>query len=97
MSIEEQKYPIGKFVRPDTYTPAILSQYILDIELFPSMLRAEVEQLTDEQLDTRYRPDGWTIRQVVHHCADSQMNSFTRFKLALTEKKPAIKPYFEDR
>ena len=97
MSIEEQKYPIGKYVRPDTYTPAILSQYILDIELFPSRLRADVEQLTDEQLDTRYRPDGWTIRQVVHHCADSQMNSFTRFKLALTEKKPAIKPYFEDR
>ena len=97
MTVEELKYPIGKFVKPDYYTPEILNQYILDIGLFPSRLRAEVEQLTDEQLDTCYRPDGWTIRQVVHHCADSHMNSFTRFKLALTEEKPTIKPYFEDR
>jgi uncharacterized damage-inducible protein DinB len=97
VTVEELKYPIGKFVKPDFYTPEILNQYILDIELFPSRLRSEVEQLTDEQLDTPYRPDGWTIRQVVHHCADSHMNSFTRFKLALTEEKPTIKPYFEDR
>ncbi|MGD1045503.1 MAG: YfiT family bacillithiol transferase [Bacteroidota bacterium] len=97
MTIEELKYPIGKFVKPNTFTPEILSQYIHTIELFPSKLRTEVEKLTDEQLDTPYRPDGWTIRQVVHHCADSHMNSVTRFKLALTEDKPTIKPYFEDR
>jgi hypothetical protein len=97
MTIEQLKYPIGKFVKPDSYTSQVLHQYIRDIELFPSRLRAEVEQLTDEQLNTPYRPDGWTIRQVVHHCADSHMNSFIRFKLALTEETPTIKPYFEDR
>ena len=97
MTIEELKYPIGKFVKPDSYTPQVLHQYILDIELFPSRLRVEVETLTDDQLDTHYRPGGWTIRQVVHHCADSHMNSFVRFKLALTEDTPTIKPYFEDR
>ena len=97
MKIEELKYPIGKYVKPEILTPEILIQYIRDIELFPSRLRTEVEHLTPEQLDTHYRPDGWTIRQVVHHCADSHMNSFTRFKLALTEDTPTIKPYFEDR
>lgn len=57
----------------------------------------EVINLTDEQLDTQYRPNGWTIRQVIHHCADSHMNSLTRLKLTLTEDKPTIKPYFEER
>ena len=97
MIVEELKYPIGKFVKPDTFTPEILNHYIRNIESFPSRLRTEVEHLTDEQLDTRYRPDGWTIRQVVNHCADSHMNSFMRFKLALTEDTPTIKPYFENR
>lgn len=97
MTIEEQKYPIGKFVRPEAFTSEVLSQYIRDIEVFPSRLRAEVENLTDEQLDTNYRTGGWTIRQVIHHCADSHMNSVIRFKLALTENTPTIKPYFEDR
>ncbi|MBC7390699.1 MAG: putative metal-dependent hydrolase, partial [Opitutaceae bacterium] len=58
---------------------------------------AEVIYLTDSQLDTSYRPEGWTIRQVVNHCADSHMNSLVRFKLALTEDKPIIKPYYEER
>jgi len=97
MTTEELKYPIGKYVKPEILTPENIIEYIHDIELFPSRLRTEVEHLTDEQLDTRYRPDGWTIRQVVHHCADSHINSFTRFKLALTEDTPTIKPYFEDR
>ena len=97
MTEEEQKYPIGKFVKPEAFTPEILSRYIQDIELFPSRMRAEVETLTEEQLDTAYRPGGWTIRQVLHHCADSHMNSFVRFKLTLTEDTPTIKPYFEDR
>src|SRR5690606_14936969 len=60
-------------------------------------LKNEVNHLTDEQLDTQYRPEGWTIRQVIHHCADSHMNSLTRFKLALTEDQPTIKPYYEER
>jgi uncharacterized damage-inducible protein DinB len=97
MTIEGMKYPIGKYMRPAAFTPAILDQFIRDIEVFPSRIRTETEQLTDEQLDTPYRPGGWTVRQVVHHCADSHMNSVTRFKLALTEDTPTIKPYFEDR
>jgi uncharacterized damage-inducible protein DinB len=97
MTLEELKYPIGKYVKPDTFIPEILSQCMRTIELFPLKIKAEVEKLTEEQLDTEYRPGGWTIRQVVNHCADSHMNSVTRFKLALTEDTPTIKPYFEDR
>ena len=73
-----------------------MSKYISDIESFPARLTAEVENLTDEQLDTPYRPDGWTIRQVVNHCADSHMNGLIRHKLLLTENKPTIKPYIEN-
>ena len=97
MNLEEMKYPIGQFKMPDLVTPEILGKYITDIESFPKRLRAEVENLTDEQLDTPYRPDGWNIRQVVNHCADSHMNGLARLKLALTEDKPTIKPYFENR
>jgi uncharacterized damage-inducible protein DinB len=82
---------------PDLVTPEALGKYIADIESFPTKLRAEVENLTDEQLDTPYRPDGWTIRQVVNHCADSHMNGLARLKLALTEDKPTIKLYLENR
>ena len=97
MNLEEMKYPIGQFKMPDLVTPEILGKYITDIKSFPKRLRAEVENLTDEQLDTPYRPDGWTIRQVVNHCADSHMNGLARLKLALTEDKPTIKPYLENR
>ena len=97
MNLEEMKFPIGQFKMPDLVTPEIIGKYITDIESFPKRLRAEVENLTDEQLDTPYRPDGWTIRQVVNHCADSHMNGLARLKLALTEDKPTIKPYFENR
>ena len=96
-TMEDQRYPIGPFVLPDTMDRALIDQYISDIALFPERLRAEVEVLTDAQLDTVYRPGGWTIRQVVHHCADSHMNSLTRFKLALTEEEPTIRPYYEER
>ena len=65
------------------------------LSTLPEALRAAVRDLTDEQLDTPYRPAGWTVRQVVHHLADSHMNAFVRLKLALTEAKPAIKPYDE--
>ena len=91
------KYPIGKFVMPVEFTADLLNHCISDIALFPERLRNEVQHLGEEQLDTPYRPEGWTIRQVVHHCADSHMNSLTRFKLALTEDSPAIKPYMEAR
>ncbi len=97
MDIEQLKYPIGKFARPKEISNADLNEYISTIENFPDNLRREVAHLTDEQLDTPYREGGWTIRQVVNHCADSHMNSLCRFKLALTEDKPTIKPYYEER
>ena len=96
MDIEKLKYPIGKFEKPTTITKDILKIWISDISTFPKKLSTEVLNLTNKQLDTQYRPNGWTIRQVVHHCADSHMNSFIRFKLALTEDNPTIKPYHED-
>ncbi len=95
MNLEELKYPIGQFKTPDLVTSEILSKYISGIKSFPARLKAEVDNLTDEQLDTHYRPDGWTIRQVVNHCADSHMNGLIRHKLLLTENKPTIKPYIE--
>ncbi len=94
---ETLKYPIGKFVRPARHTPESRKEAIGVIERLPSDLEAAVAGLDDAQLDTPYRPGGWTIRQVVHHLADSHLNSFVRFKLALTEENPAIKPYMEDR
>jgi len=97
MTLEKLKYPIGKFQKPAAYTLELVDNWIGTIEAFPLKLNKEVENLNNEQLDTAYRPDGWTIRQVVNHCADSHMNSLTRFKLALTEDKPIIKPYFEER
>ena len=95
--LDNLRFPIGHFTKPEKYTKAVLEQYIQTIADFPSKLKQEVAHLSNEQLETPYRPEGWTIRQVVHHCADSHMNSFIRFKLALTEDKPTIKPYFEDR
>ncbi|MCW2120123.1 YfiT family bacillithiol transferase [Flavobacterium sp. 7A] len=97
MTLEKLKYPIGHFLQPEEITSLILSNWIEDIARFPENLSNEVAHLSAEQLDTPYRPDGWTIRQVVHHCADSHMNSLTRFKLALTEDSPFIKPYHEER
>lgn len=97
MSLEKLKFPIGEFQKPTIITKEIISNWISEIEIFPTKLINEVSQLSDLQLDTPYRENGWTIRQVVHHCADSHMNSFTRFKLALTEDQPTIKPYFEDK
>lgn len=91
------QYPIGQFIEPETIGSALINTAIDEIDSFPARLLKEVELLEDFQLDTPYRPGGWTIRQVVHHCADSHMNSLIRFKLALTEDKPVIKPYFEDR
>lgn len=95
--LELLKYPIGRFKKPEAFTPEFLESAISIINLFPEKLRKVTENLTETQLDTPYRENGWTIRQVVHHCADSHINSITRFKLALTEDKPTIRPYFEDR
>jgi DinB superfamily len=89
------RYPIGKFTIPEQITPAHLSQWISSIETLPKHLRCTVEGLTDEQLNTSYREGGWTVRQVVHHLADSHMNCYVRFRLALTEDTPPIKTYNE--
>lgn len=94
-ALEELKYPIGKFKWPKEISAEDLNSWIAAIENFPAALKAEVENLSDEELNLIYRPEGWNIRQVVHHCADSHTNAFTRFKLALTEDKPIIKPYLE--
>lgn len=94
--MEKLKYPIGRFKAPENYTPQNLEQYISVIESFPEKIKQEVAHLNDEQLNTPYRPEGWTIRQVINHCSDSHMNAFIRLKLALTEENPVIKPYLQE-
>jgi hypothetical protein len=88
-------YPIGKFSFPPSTTPEQRRLWIDEIAAAPQHLRAAVDGLTAEQLDTPYRPGGWTVRQVVHHVPESHMNAYIRFKLALTEDEPTIKPYDE--
>ncbi|MFZ1687710.1 MAG: putative metal-dependent hydrolase, partial [Flavobacteriales bacterium] len=90
------KYPTGKFARGKrAETSERVATCIAVIEAFPQKLRAEVQEMSDAQLDTPYRPGGWTVRQLVHHLADSHAQTIIRFKLALTEEKPVIKPYKE--
>ena len=89
------RYPIGKFQPPASITATDRARFIDEIETLPGRLRSAIAGLDEAQLDTPYRPGGWTVRQVVHHFADSHMNSFVRFKLALTEDSPVIKPYDE--
>ncbi len=88
-------YPIGKFERPGAATTADREARIATLASLPSDLRAAVRGLTEAQVDTPYRPGGWTVRQLVHHVADSHMNAYCRVKLALTEENPVIKPYNE--
>jgi hypothetical protein len=91
----DPRYPIGKFTWSSPNTREQRSQLIEDIAAAPQRMRKAVEGLTTEQLNTPYREGGWTVRQVVHHVPDSHMNSYIRFKLALTEHEPTIKPYDE--
>lgn len=93
--LESLKYPIGKFTQPTEYSQEYLATKIDEIASFPKRLENETIHLSDEQLDTQYRPEGWTIRQVIHHCAESHMNCYIRIKWALTEKNPQIKAYNE--
>jgi hypothetical protein len=95
--MEDLKYPIGKFSFPETTKEAQRAEWIADVENTPALLRAAVAGLTREQLATPYRPGGWTVHQLIHHIPDSHLNSFVRFKLALTEDNPTIKPYDEAR
>jgi hypothetical protein len=91
------RYPIGKFKFEGPTIPEQRDELLNQIEQTPNRLRAAVKGLSDQQLDTPYRPEGWTVRQVVHHVPDSHLNAYVRFKLALTEDEPTIKPYAEDR
>lgn len=95
--IEKLKYPAGKFSKPATVTNQQIKDWIKEIEELPGQVKQAVEGLTPEQLSLHYRPGGWSILQVVHHIADSHMNSFIRFKLTLTEDRPTIKPYFQEK
>ena len=95
------KYPIGKFTWERTGEGLLASEaerrgWLRDIEETPTRLRAAVAGLTEDQLNTPYRPGGWTVRQVVHHLADSHLNGYIRFRLALTENEPTIKPYDQE-
>jgi hypothetical protein len=89
------RYPIGEFSLPESSTPEQREAWIADIAATPAKMRAAVANLTAGQIDTPYRPGGWTVRQVVHHLPDSHINAYVRLKLALTESEPIIKPYDE--
>ena len=89
------QYPIGRFRRPENPTPEQAAVWIDEIAALPAELRAAVRNLSDAQLDTPYREGGWTLRQVVHHLADSHLNAYCRVRLAVTEDQPTVRPYDE--
>jgi len=91
------RYPVGKFQRTESITDAQRRAAVAAIAETPAKLRSAIAGLNEQQIDTPYRAGGWTVRQVVHHLSDSHMNSFVRFKLALTEEEPTIKPFDETR
>ena len=94
---DDLRFPLGRFQKPDVISDQQIATWIGDLDALPGDLRRVVQPLSIEQLDTPYRPGGWTVRQVVHHLPDSHFNSFLRFKWALTEDHPTIKDYREDR
>jgi hypothetical protein len=95
--MSDLRYPIGKFHFDGSMSEEQKNKFIDDIAQAPANLRNAVEGLSQGQLDTPYRDGGWTVRQVLHHVPDSHLNAYVRYKLALTEDEPAIKPYAEDR
>lgn len=92
-TVEHLKFPIGRFKMPKLVTQSEIREAKAIIGDFPKKLDEAFKQLSPVQLELPYRPNGWTARQVIHHCADSHMNALIRFKLALTEDNPVIKPY----
>ncbi len=94
-TLERLRYPIGKYEIPNPITEEHLQEWIAILEHLPERLGALVNPLSEVQLETAYRPGGWTVRQLVHHISDSHHHSYIRFKWALTEANPTIKPYFE--
>ncbi len=94
-SLENLQYPIGKYIIPSSITEKHLKEWIAILEHLPSRLEKMVTPLSKQQLETPYRPGGWTVRQLVHHISDSHHHSYIRFKWGLTEDNPIIKPYLE--
>lgn len=95
MTLENLKFPIGEFEMPKEISAPQLKNWIIEIEQLPEKLEAITSSISVEELNYLYRPNGWSIKQVIHHLADSHINSFIRFKLALTEETPTIRPYQE--
>lgn len=93
--MSKSKYPIGPYQSKKDATPRDVASWIDEIENLPDQLEEATMSLSEEQLNTPYRENGWTLRQVVHHIADSHLNGYTRIKLALTEDRPTLKPYFQ--
>lgn len=96
-ALEAMRFPVGRFEAQDAYSPAELQENLQRLELAPRRLLTAVKGLSEEQLEHSYRPGGWSARQVVHHLADSALNGSARFRWALTEDEPTIKPYDENR
>lgn len=94
--LEQLKYPIGRYAKPEVYTEADIKEWLSVLEALPAWLDLCIENLDEHQLQTPYRPGGWTIQQVAHHIADSHINMYVRMKFALTEDNPVIKPYDEN-
>lgn len=97
MDLEQLKYPIGQFIMPDVFDEKQMSIWISEIEALPNQIKDATQNLSNDELNQTYRPDGWTLRQVVHHLPDSHVNAYIRFKQAITEDIPTIRPYFEER
>jgi hypothetical protein len=97
MDTSDLRYPVGEFRFPDSVSAQDLIKFVDQIAETPVHLRAAIAGLSESQLDTPYRPGGWTVRQLAHHVPDSHLNSYVRFRLALTEDQPVIKPYEEKR
>ncbi len=95
-AIDALKYPIGEFQKPEIITQAIVATWIQEIADLPQQLKKASSNLNSQQLETPYRPDGWTVRQTIHHVADSHINAYCRFRLALTEDIPSVRPYDEN-
>lgn len=95
--LQQLRFPVGTFQCPKDITETHIEHWIETIARFPKEIIELTQHLSDTEKNWVYRPDGWSIKQVVHHCSDSHMNSLIRFKLALTEEQPTIRPYFEDR
>lgn len=95
MDIEKLKFPIGQYQEPISVDQRFVDRCIETIASFPEKVKEAIDGKEEEVLQWCYRPEGWTIHQVIHHCADSHMNAFVRFKLAMTEDSPTIKPYME--